>query len=239
MKIVSKKGRSFAFDERATGYGRGEGYTGVVLKPLSAALRDGNHVRAVIRNSVLNQDGRTPGISVPSAVAQKEAISKAYRQAKLDLYVDYVDMHGTGTKIGDPIEVSVIAAALSQGRMSDRKFPMGSIKGNIRHTEGVAGLAGLIKSVLMLEHGMIPPQANYQTPNPDILLDEWKLRVNIRRPSVGVNMPTTALRSLLTVSARFLLCSNGKTFDAFLSTGASTTGAPFLFCFGGFDRPRR
>lgn len=178
LKMFSREGRSFAFDERANGYGRGEGCTGVVLKPLSAALRDGNHVRAVIRNSVLNQDGRTPGISVPSAVAQKEAILKAYRQAKLDLYADYVEAHGTGTKVGDPIEVSAIASALSQGRMSNRRLPIGSIKGNIGHTEGAAGLAGLIKSVLMLEHGIIPPQANYAKPNPDILLDEWKLRVS-------------------------------------------------------------
>lgn len=177
LKMFSKEGRSFAFDDRANGYGRGEGCTGVLLKPLSAALRDGDHIRAVIRNSVLNQDGRTPGISVPSAVAQKEAIRRAYRQAKLALRADYVEAHGTGTKVGDPIEARAIAEAFTQGRPVGYQLPIGSIKANIGHTEGAAGLAGLIKTVLMLEHGVIPPQANYETPNPDILLDKWKLRV--------------------------------------------------------------
>jgi acyl transferase domain-containing protein len=178
LKMLSKEGRSFAFDSRANGYGRGEGCTGVVLKPLSAALRDGDPIRGVIRNSVLNQDGRTPGISVPSAEAQREAIQKAYGQAKLDLDVDYVEAHGTGTKVGDPIEVSAIAGVLSQNRSPEKPLPMGSIKGNVGHTESAAGLLGLIKAILMLENGMIPPQANFKTVNPDILLDEWKLRVS-------------------------------------------------------------
>ncbi|KAL3482091.1 hypothetical protein BJX99DRAFT_252807 [Aspergillus californicus] len=180
LKMFSKDGRSYPFDERANGYGRGEGATGVVLKPLSAALRDGDPIRAVIRNSVLNQDGRTPGISVPSATAQKEAIIRAYRQAKLEVYADYVEAHGTGTRVGDPIEASAIAAALTQRRSLSRPLPMGSIKGNIGHTESAAGLAGLIKSVLMLEHGIIPPQVNHKTINPDIPLQEWNLRIPLQ-----------------------------------------------------------
>ena len=177
LKMFSREGRSFAFDARANGYGRGEGCTGVLLKPLAAALRDGDHIRAVIRNSVLNQDGRTPGISVPSALAQKEAIRRAYRQAKLALRADYVEAHGTGTKVGDPIEAHAISQAFTEGGMRGCRLPIGSIKANVGHTEGAAGLAGLIKAVLMLEHGVIPPQANYETPNPDILLDKWRLRV--------------------------------------------------------------
>lgn len=135
LKMFSNEGRSFSFDHRANGYGRGEGCSGVVLKPLSAALRDGNHIRAVIRNSVLNQDGRTPGISVPSGLAQEQAIRKAYAEAGLELYADYVEAHGTGTVIGDPIEVQAIAAALSEGRNEDNPLPIGSIKANIGHTE--------------------------------------------------------------------------------------------------------
>ncbi|KAI9367806.1 hypothetical protein BJX61DRAFT_268487 [Aspergillus egyptiacus] len=180
LKMFSKEGRSFPFDSRANGYGRGEGATGVVLKPLSAALRDGDPIRAVIRNSVLNQDGRTPGISVPSAIAQKEAIIRAYRQAKLDMYADYVEAHGTGTKVGDPIEASAIAAALGHRRPPSRPLPIGSIKGNIGHTESAAGLAGLIKCVLMLENGLIPPQVNYKTTNPDIPLADWNLRIPVQ-----------------------------------------------------------
>ncbi|KAK0701265.1 hypothetical protein B0H67DRAFT_655916 [Lasiosphaeris hirsuta] len=180
LKMFSAEGRSFAFDSRANGYGRGEGCTGVVLKPLSAALRDGDNVRAVIRSSVLNQDGRTQGITLPSATAQREAILKAYQQAHLEPYADYVEAHGTGTKVGDPIEVNAIASVLSPSRASRRRLPIGSVKANVGHTEGAAGLAALIKAVLMLENSMIPPQANYKKTNPEILLDEWNLRIPLR-----------------------------------------------------------
>lgn len=195
FKMFSAEGRSFSFDSRANGYGRGEGCTGVMLKPLSAALRDGDNVRAVIRSSVLNQDGRTQGITLPSASAQREAILKAYQQAHLEPFADYVEAHGTGTKVGDPIEVSAIASVLSQGRASRRKLPIGSVKGNIGHLEGAAGLAGLIKSVLMLENGVIPPQVNFEKVNPEILLDEWNLRV-----SFMVSTTALSLRALLTAN---------------------------------------
>ncbi|ATY64703.1 Beta-ketoacyl synthase [Cordyceps militaris] len=177
LKMFSNEGRSFAFDSRANGYGRGEGCTAVMLKPLSAALRDGDQIRAVIRNSVLNQDGRTAGITVPSPEAQEEAILKAYGDAMLELRADYVEAHGTGTKVGDPKEAGAIAAALARGNSPGAALPIGSIKANIGHTESAAGLAGLIKAVLMLEHGIIPPQANYESPNPDLCLEERGLRV--------------------------------------------------------------
>ncbi|KAK4169040.1 polyketide synthase [Cladorrhinum sp. PSN259] len=177
LRMLSKEGRSFPFDSRANGYGRGEGFTGVVLKRLSAALRDDDPIRAVIRNSVLNQDGKTPGIAVPSETAQREAIIRAYHQAKLEPSADYVEAHGTGTKTGDPIEARAIASVLSQNRQPGQELPIGSIKGNIGHTEGSAGLAGVIKAVLMLEHGIIPPQVNFSEPNPELHLDEWHIRV--------------------------------------------------------------
>ena len=180
LKMFSADGRSFAFDSRANGYGRGEGCTGVVIKSLSAALRDRDPIRAVIRSSVLNQDGKTQGITLPSAAAQREAILKAYSLAHLEPAADYVEAHGTGTRAGDPIEVGAIASVLSMGRRSSRrKLPIGSVKANIGHTEAAAGLAGLIKAVLMLENGVIPPQVNYEKGNPDILLDEWNLRVSL------------------------------------------------------------
>lgn len=116
---------------------------------------------------------------MPSPEAQQEAMLKAYNQAHLELYADYVEAHSTGTKVGDPIEAAAIAAALTRDKQSGSPLPIGSIKGNIGHTENAAGLAGLIKAVLMLEHGIIPPQANFQTVNPAIRLDEWKLRVGL------------------------------------------------------------
>jgi acyl transferase domain-containing protein len=175
--MFSDAGRCFAFDSRADGYGRGEGCAGVVIKPLSAALRDGDHIRAVIRNSAVNQDGRTPGISVPSASAQTDAILHAYRQVRLEPRADYVEAHGTGTKVGDPIEANAIAAAFTQKLPSQSRLPIGSVKGNVGHTESASGLIGLIKAVLMLENGVIPPQVNFEKPNPEIPLDELKLRI--------------------------------------------------------------
>jgi emericellamide synthase (highly reducing iterative type I polyketide synthase) len=177
LKMLSDTGRSYPFDHRAAGYGRGEGVAGLVLKPLSAALRDGDRVRAIIRNTVLNSDGRTSGITVPNGAAQERAIRRAYREAGLELNADYVEAHGTGTAVGDPIEVEAIAAALSKSRNPTDKLPIGSIKGNIGHTESAAGLAGIIKAVLMLEKGCIPHQVNFEKANEKLLLDEWNLRV--------------------------------------------------------------
>jgi emericellamide synthase (highly reducing iterative type I polyketide synthase) len=180
LSMFSDEGRCFSFDSRASGYGRGEGCTGVVLKPLSTALADGDNIRAVIPNSAVTQDGRTPGLTVPSAEAQTEAIFRAYRLVSGTPQADYVEAHGTGTKVGDPIEAGAIAEAFKQDGHSGEKLPIGSVKANIGHTEAAAGLAGLIKAVLMLEHGAIPPQANFITPNPGIDLDELNLRVGIR-----------------------------------------------------------
>ena len=178
LKMFSKEGRSFPFDSRANGYGRGEGCSGVVLEPLSSALKRGAPIRAVIRNSIINSDGRTPGISVPSSLAQSEAIKKAYAQIGLEVKADYVEAHGTGTKIGDPIEAKAISEAFGQSNsMEDLRLPIGSLKGNIGHLESAAGLTALIKGVLMLENGKIPPQVNFDKVNPNIRLDRLGLRV--------------------------------------------------------------
>jgi emericellamide synthase (highly reducing iterative type I polyketide synthase) len=215
LKMFSNEGKSFAFDHRANGYGRGEGVAGIVIKPLSAALRDGDRIRAVIRNCVLNQDGKTPGISVPSGPAQERAIIKAYAEAGLGLGADYIEAHGTGTAVGDPIEVGAIAATLSTSRKTNGKVPIGSIKGNVGHTESAAGLAGLVKAVLMLENKQIPPQVNYEKPNPKILLDEWNMTVRLS---------ISAYMLLLIFSIRCLWSWNIENSNVFLSTGMSVTG---------------
>ncbi|KAF2633120.1 putative polyketide synthase [Macroventuria anomochaeta] len=180
LKMFSPDGRSFSFDERANGYGRGEGCGCVVLKPLSLAIKDGDRIRAVIRNSALNQDGRTPqGISVPSGEAQEELIRRAYAEVGLvPTETDYVEAHGTGTAVGDPIEAQAIANVLARPRDSSQgPLVMGSVKGNIGHTESAAGIAGLIKSVLMLENQAVAPQVNYEKPNSKIPLDRWNLEI--------------------------------------------------------------
>ncbi|CAI4212690.1 unnamed protein product [Parascedosporium putredinis] len=175
---ISSNRLSYFFNLHGPSFTLDTGCVGVVLKPLSAAIRDGDRIRGVIRGSAVTQDGRTPGISVPSTSAQKEAIFQAYRQANLEVFADYVEAHGTGTQVGDPIEARAIAEAFTAGRPVGSKLPIGSSKANVGHTESAAGLVGLVKAILMLEHGVIPPQANYLYPNPDIPLDEWQLRVN-------------------------------------------------------------
>ena len=179
LSMFSKQGKSYTFDSRAkeaSGYGRGEGCSGVVLMPLSQAERQGYPIRAIVRNSVANQDGKTNGITVPSAAAQSAAIRRAYAQVGLAPYADYVEAHGTGTSVGDPIEARAIAEVLGVGRGS-LPLPIGSLKANIGHTESAAGLTGLIKAVLMLEHNMVPPQINFEKPNPEIDLDALHLRI--------------------------------------------------------------
>lgn len=175
---VSPDGRSKSFDASADGYGRGEGAGVVVLKRLSDAQRDGDRVLAVIRGSAVNQDGRTNGIMAPSEEAQAHLLRQAYRSCGIDpATIDYVEAHGTGTRAGDPIEVGAMAQVFGP-RPADRPCLVGSVKPNVGHLEAGAGVAGLIKAVLALHHGEIPPQADYfTTPNPAIRWDEAGLKV--------------------------------------------------------------
>ncbi|KAH8594177.1 hypothetical protein B0O99DRAFT_742091 [Bisporella sp. PMI_857] len=176
LGMLSPDGKSYAFDSRANGYGRGEGVGTIVIKRLKDALEAGDQVRAVIRESYLNQDGKTETITSPSQPAQEALIRECYRRAGLSPHdTQYFEAHGTGTPTGDPIEVRSIAAVFGQ----DRKEPLriGSVKTNIGHTEAASGLAGLIKVVLAMEKGQIPPSINFDKPNPELQLDHWRLKV--------------------------------------------------------------
>jgi acyl transferase domain-containing protein len=175
--MLSPDGRCKTFDSRANGYVRGEGAGIVVLKPLSAALRDGDPVYAVIRGTAANQDGRTNGITVPSGEAQKAVAREALRRAGLAPHqVRYIEAHGTGTPVGDPIEARALGEVFGQGRTEGRCV-VGSVKTNIGHLEAAAGVAGLIKAALCLKHGQIPPHLHLQRTNPNIDFDGLKLRV--------------------------------------------------------------
>ncbi|MET0234552.1 MAG: type I polyketide synthase [Kibdelosporangium sp.] len=175
---TSPDGRSKSFDASADGYGRGEGVGVLVLKRLADAVRDGDHIRAVIRGSAVNQDGRTNGIMAPSGQAQEYVVRQALRQAGVDpLTVDYVEAHGTGTRVGDPIEVAALARVFGVGRPADAPCLIGSVKANIGHLEAGAGVAGVIKAVLAIEHATIPPTVNLTELNPDIPWSESGLLV--------------------------------------------------------------
>jgi myxalamid-type polyketide synthase MxaE and MxaD len=176
--VLAPDGRCKTFDSLANGYVRGEGGGVIVLKPLSAALSDGDPIHALILGSAIHQDGRTNGLMAPSSEEQEIMLRKAYESAGiLPGSVQYVEAHGTGTLLGDSME----AKALGKVVGADRKngpCAIGSVKTNIGHLEAAAGIAGLIKVILSLEHRMIPPSLHYNSPNPHISFDELNLRVN-------------------------------------------------------------
>ncbi|KAL2829478.1 hypothetical protein BDW59DRAFT_159066 [Aspergillus cavernicola] len=178
LGFVGPDGKCFAFDDRAQGYARGEGVATLVLKRLDDALRDGDPIRAIIRETAMNQDGKTPTITSPSVEAQETIIRACYERAGLNpLDTTYMEAHGTGTKAGDPIEAAAAGQVLGAGRPDHRPLLLGSVKTNVGHTEGASGLAAIIKVVKALENRQIPPSINFERLNPALKLDEWKLKV--------------------------------------------------------------
>ncbi|KAL2265959.1 hypothetical protein VTJ83DRAFT_5311 [Remersonia thermophila] len=177
-RLLSDTGRSIAFDERGTGFGRGEGCGMLVLKPLDQALRDNDTIRAVIVGTGLNQDGKTPGITMPNGAAQEELIKQVYRNSGLDPnQCGFVEAHGTGTRVGDPIEATAIRNVLGLKRTVRDPLWIGSVKSNIGHLEAASGIAGIIKAALMLERGFILPNYDFKHPNSKIPWKEWNLKV--------------------------------------------------------------
>jgi acyl transferase domain-containing protein len=167
---VSRQGRAKTFSDVADGYVRGEGCGIVVLKRLSDAVRDGDRVLAVLRGGAVNQDGRSSGITAPNGAAQRSVLRRALRHGGVEPeQVGYVETHGTGTRLGDPIEVEALAEVY--GREQGAPLYLGAVKTNIGHTEAAAGIAGLIKVVLCLQRGAIPPNVHFERLNPDISLD--------------------------------------------------------------------
>ncbi|MER5711311.1 type I polyketide synthase [Streptomyces sp. NPDC002122] len=176
---LSPDGRAYTFDARANGYVRGEGGGFVVLKRLSRAIADGDPVLAVIRGSAVNNGGAVQGMTTPDAAAQEAVLREAHAQAgTAPSDVRYVELHGTGTPVGDPIEAAALGAALGTGRPAGQPLLVGSVKTNIGHLEGAAGIAGFIKAVLALRGRALPASLNYETPNPAIPFEELNLKVN-------------------------------------------------------------
>ncbi|QDS78194.1 putative PKS-like protein biosynthetic cluster [Venturia effusa] len=175
--VLSDAGKCYAWDDRASGYGRGEGITTLILKPLTQAIADGDSIRAIIRGTAVNQDGKTPTITSPSAKAQEDVIRECYRRASLNPKdTPYVEAHMTGTMVGDPIEAKAISSIFTKDRTLGDSMIVGSIKINLGHMEATSGLAGVIKTVLAFERGVIPPSLNFDRPNPAIDLENWKLK---------------------------------------------------------------
>ena len=177
LGFLSPSGRCRSFDAAGDGYGRGEGSLALLLKPLKQAVLDNDPIRAVIRGTRLNQDGRTQGITLPSSTAQRDNMNMLYAQLNLSpSEIQYVEAHGTGTAAGDPLEFGAINSVYGA---CERKHALvvGSIKSNIGHLESSAGLASIIKTVMCLEHGKIPPQMHFVNPNPKIDFDKVQVPI--------------------------------------------------------------
>ncbi|PGH23855.1 hypothetical protein AJ80_02103 [Polytolypa hystricis UAMH7299] len=191
LGFLSPDGRCYSFDHRGNGYARGEGFGVVIIKRLSDAIRDGDTIRAVIRSTGSNSDGRTPGMSLPSKEAQEVLIRDTYKKAGLDLEATrFVEAHGTGTAVGDPIESAAIGAAFRKMRSPEDPLYIGAVKSNIGHLEGASGIAGLIKTIMVLEKGVIPPNTNFELLNPKIDAEY----LNICFPQEPIPWPENGLR---------------------------------------------
>src|ERR1043165_6018383 len=174
--MLAAAGRCKTFDAAADGFVRGEGCGVVVLKRLSDAVADGDNILALIRSSAVNQDGRSSGLTVPNGPAQQALIREALGRAGLEpAQISYIEAHGTGTSLGDPIEVRALAGVFGKGRTAP--LLLGSVKTNVGHLEGSAGVAGLIKTVLMLKHREIPPHLHFKEPNPHIAWHELPVQI--------------------------------------------------------------
>ncbi|MBO0913297.1 type I polyketide synthase [Streptomyces laculatispora] len=187
MGMLSPTGRCHTFDAAADGFVRGEGCGAVVLKRLADAVRDGDRILAVVRGSAVNQDGRSDGLAAPSPTAQRALFQKALTNAGVDPQdMGMIEAHGTGTPVGDPIEFASLAQVYGTGH---GQCALGSVKTNLGHLEPAAGITGLIKTVLCLQHGLIPPNVNFTRWNPAIAAEKTRFFVPTRLTQWPVQAP--------------------------------------------------
>lgn len=234
--FLSRDGQCKSFDARGDGYGRGEGGGVVIIKALEQALLDGDTILATVEGAGVNSDGRTPGISLPSAEAQGALIQDVCTRFDIDpAQVRYVECHGTGTAAGDPIEARSIGSVYGKGRSGDDRVVLGSIKSNIGHLEAGAGIASLIKAVLTLQHREAFELGNLETPNPDIPFEEWGIRlaagpIQLAKPGeaflVGINS-----FGFGGTNAHVVLRSAPDTEPATVTTAARSQDAPLYLPF--------
>ena len=178
LGVLSPTGHIHAFSDDADGFIRSDAAGVVVLKRVKDAIADGDEILAVIKGSAVNSDGHSNGLTAPNPDAQIDVLSRAYDDAGVDpAEVDYIEAHGTGTILGDPIEATALGAVLGDGRDPKRPTLLGSVKSNIGHSESAAGAAGLIKVVQAMQHGVIPPSLHFAAPNRYIDFDAERLEV--------------------------------------------------------------
>ena len=187
--MLSRKGVCSVFDAAADGYVRSEGGGIFILKEYEQAVADGNPILAVVAGTNVNSDGKKSGLTVPSKVAQSSLLTDTYAKAGISpANISYLEAHGTGTPVGDPIEAHALAIALGQLRPKDKPLLIGSIKSNLGHLEAASGVAGLVKALFCIKHRTIPASIHFKNPNPKISFQDWNLKVvtqNTALPATG------------------------------------------------------
>jgi acyl transferase domain-containing protein len=178
-RFMSPVGQCKTFDANADGYVRGEGAGVLMIKPLKKALRDRDTIHAVIKSVAINQDGKSNGLTAPNSRSQVAVLKNAYKQANVNPdTISYIEAHGTGTDLGDPIEINALTEVFREYTQRRQFCAIGSVKTNIGHLEPAAGMASLIKVILALKHQQIPPTLNFATPNPYITFEDTPFYVN-------------------------------------------------------------
>ncbi len=204
--MLAPDGRCKTFDAKADGFARGEGCGVLVLKRLSDAVADDDNILAVIRGSAINQDGRSSGLTVPNGPAQEAVVRAALADAAVEPFeIDYVEAHGTGTSLGDPIEARALSRSLGADKKRAEPLLIGSVKTNIGHLEGAAGIAGVIKVILSMQQERIPPHLHFDQPTPHIPWSDYRLKVTGR----GHAWPRGSKRRLAGVSSFGFSGTNG------------------------------
>ncbi|GAB2626321.1 hypothetical protein GCM10027168_67590 [Streptomyces capparidis] len=222
VRALSPTGRCRPFDADADGIVRGEGCGVIVLKRYADAVRDHDRIHAVIRGSAVNQDGASAGLTVPNAVAQAALLRSALAASGLDHRLPaYVEAHGTGTPLGDPLEIAALAEVLGAGRPADRPLLVGSHKGNFGHMDSAAGIAGLLKTLLVLRHRTVPPQIHHDRPTP---LVDWAAS-GIAVPTEPTELPTKRGHAVAGVSAFGLSGTNAHVVLSTVPERAARGGA--------------
>ena len=249
MNALSETGRCRSFDDSADGYIRSEGCAALVLKRVDDAQRDGDPILAVIKGSAINHNGRSGGLTVPSGLAQQAVIGKALKDANLSAQdIDYVEAHGSGTKLGDPQELAALSQVFAN---RERDLYLGSVKSNIGHCESAAGLAGTLKMVLSLTHQQLPPNLHFQKPNSIFAWQKSPIKIVDRlmpwpNNNGGSNVdnldnsakkePIAAITSLgINGSNAHLILQGGKSFSTKSAStkivDTSVVAQPLLFTF--------
>ncbi|KMU81132.1 lovastatin nonaketide synthase [Coccidioides immitis RMSCC 3703] len=253
LGVLSPTSTCHTFNAHADGYGRADGVGAVYLKRLHDAVRDGDPIRAIIRSSAVNSNGKAPGVGIthPSSEGQEAVIRQAYRRGgDLDpMLTGYFETHGTGTPIGDPLEVGAVSKAMNSKRKpEDGPLLIGAVKTNIGHSEAASGLSAVIKAVLAVEKGIIPPTRSFTSPNPAIDWKGW----NVKVVSEATLFPTHLLVKRVSVNSFGYGGTNGHVIiegaDSFLPTyqlsqqkskprGTFSRKRPYLLVFSAHNKP--